>query len=126
MHDLFRGGWGPSIGFLQPCSIDIAMLKPMSPEFWGLVDSRSTTTPAMLQLLTRVRRGDALPSISVDYPELNAAQISLAQMLQAHEAELNRLYADIQRLEQRKMQLEREFTTSLLKSPFTAVADARQ
>jgi hypothetical protein len=98
----------------------------MSPEFWGLVDSRSTTTPAMLQLLTRVRRGDALPSISVDYPELNAAQISLAQMLQAHEAELNRLYADIQRLEQRKMQLEREFTTSLLKSPFTAVADARR
>jgi len=100
-------------------------LHPMNPEFWGLVDSRSTTTPAMLQLLTRVRRGDALPSISVDYPELNAVQISLAQMLQAHEAELNRLYADIQRLEQRKMQLEREFTTSLLKSPFTAVADPR-
>lgn len=42
------------------------------------------------------------------------------------EAELNRLYADIQRLEQRKMQLEREFTTSLLKAPFTAVADARR
>jgi hypothetical protein len=70
----------------------------------------------MLQLLMRVLRGDALPSISVDYPELNAAQISLAQHLQAHEAELTRLYAQMQQVEHRKLQLERELTTSLLQS----------
>jgi len=70
----------------------------------------------MLKFLTRVRRGDALPAISVDYPELNGAQISLVRNLQAYEAELNRLYADIQMLEQRKLQLERELVLSLFNS----------
>lgn len=100
----------------MPCSIQMTAAHSPCSEFWGLVGARSATPPAMLQLLLRVRRGDALPSISVDYPELNAAQISLAQHLQAHEAELNRLYAQMQQVEHRKLQLERELTTSLLKS----------
>ena len=100
----------------MPCSIHMTAAPSPCSEFWGLVGARSATTPALLQLLMRVRRGDALPSISMDYPELNAAQISLAQHLQAHEAELNRLYAQLQLVEHRKLQLERELTTSLLQS----------
>ena len=81
--------------------------------FWELVHSRLAPTPAMSMLLTRVRRGDDLRALSVDYPELSDVQIRLAQHLQAYEAELNRLYADIQAVEQRKLQLERDLTISL-------------
>jgi uncharacterized protein (DUF433 family) len=70
----------------------------------------------MLQLLTRVRRGDAVQTISVDFPELSAAQLSLAKHLQAQEAELNRLYRELQEAERVKLDLERELTLSLLKS----------
>jgi len=68
----------------------------------------------MLYLLTRIRRGDDLMSISCDHPELTAAQLSLSQTLQAQEKELNRLYKELQSAEGVKMNLERALTSSLL------------
>ncbi|MEO1003297.1 MAG: hypothetical protein AAFX65_09325 [Cyanobacteria bacterium J06638_7] len=92
-------------------------MPPSSPSpnviYWDWVNGPSLASPNALQLLMRVRRGDDLTLMSADYPGLTTMQLDLARDLQAQEAELNRLYQDIQRIESRKLQLERELTHSL-------------
>ena len=68
----------------------------------------------MLNLLKRIRRGDDIMAISCEFPELSAAQLGLAKKLQAQEAELSRLYKNLQKAESLKLQLERDFTSALL------------
>ena len=88
-----------------------------NPAFWGWVSAASSASPSTLQVLTRVRRGDDLADLSQAYPGLSADQLGLARHLQAQEQELNRLYRDIQAVEERKLRIEREFTQSLSSSP---------
>jgi hypothetical protein len=87
-----------------------------SPVYWGWVSPTSAVSDSMLNLLTRVRRGDDIMAISCDYPELSAAQISMAKALQVQEAELNRLYKELQTAEGLKLQLERDLTGTLLRT----------
>jgi len=86
-----------------------------SPVYWGWVNPSSAVPDSTLSLLTRIRRGDDIMAISSEYPELSAAQLTLAKSLQAQEVELNRLYKQLQRAEAVKINLERELTSSFLR-----------
>jgi len=87
-----------------------------SPVYWGWVSATSAVSDSILNLLTRVRRGDDIMAISCAHPELSSAQLSLAKALQVQEAELNRLYKELQTAEGLKLQLERDFTSALLRT----------
>lgn len=54
-------------------------------------------------------------TISSRFPELSAAQVCLAKKLQAQDAELNRLYQELQHAEGLKLELEHALTTTLLR-----------
>ncbi|MCP9835305.1 MULTISPECIES: hypothetical protein [unclassified Cyanobium] len=83
---------------------------------WDIIGSRSVATPVTQEVLNRIRRGDAMAAITMDHPQLTQAQISLVQHLQIQELELNRLYKEMQNVEQLKMQVERELARSLLRA----------
>lgn len=82
---------------------------------WDFMGCRTETTPEAHEVLNRIRRGDPMPSILLDHPQLTQAQIGLARHLQNQERELNRLYSKVQDVERHKMQVERDLATSLLR-----------
>ena len=98
------------------------MTMSYPPAIWDLMGCRIETTSETHEVLNRIRRGDSMPSILLDHPQLTQAQIGLARHLQDQERELHRLYSQLQDVERLKMQVERDLATSLLRAlqPSTA------
>jgi uncharacterized protein YecT (DUF1311 family) len=82
---------------------------------WNLIASTRPPAEATAQILHCIRNGDDMMTISSRFPELSAAQVCLAKKLQAQDAELNRLYQELQHAESLKLELEHALTTTLLR-----------
>lgn len=68
-------------------------------------------------LLGKIRQHQPIQTLSLDHPHLTREQLALVQGIQAQEQRLTQLYQELQAVEVRKAELERELIDSLSSTP---------